>query len=172
MQTQSRCWGASVPCGWAGGGDDLMQAAGGWRSCAEGVLTSQSAASASSVLSSEEQREREREREHEDLLVFVLNKTTHPVPLLLMHESSVRPRVTVGSFSDWRRSSGGVSFCHVSTNTVQTLHNAELKIDSSEILPSYSSKMWSPLTKAAVYKLLILKLNQKKFQRSSKAHQS
>lgn len=34
----------------------LMQAAGGWRSCAEGVPVGRSAASASSVLSSEEHR--------------------------------------------------------------------------------------------------------------------
>lgn len=49
LSRHNRCWTASEPRL-----VDLMQAAGGWRSCAEGVPTGQSAASASSVLSSED----------------------------------------------------------------------------------------------------------------------
>lgn len=63
---------------------DLMQAAGGWRSCAEGVPAGQSAASASSVLSSED------DREDRSL------KIIPPVPLLARASSS---SVHAGTFS-------------------------------------------------------------------------
>lgn len=131
--THGRCRASSGPCRL-----NLTQAAGGWRSCAEGVPTGQSAASASSVLSSEKHRKD--------------SKFIPPVPLLPFMSSSSEYAPLVDNLH---------RFTH-------TYHLTE----SNKWWTKCTLRYWTALTKAAEHKLLIVKLGRKKFQRSSKAHES
>lgn len=148
VQTRSRCWAASGMRQL-----NLMQAAGGWHSCAEGVPTGQSAASASSVLSSEEHRK-------DRFLKTIPPVPPFPFPLNTPAASliySLHRFILSCHFTETNKCCTKSAHCWTET-------------DAFEILPASSSPLPCLLTKAAEYKLLILKLSQKKFQRSSKAH--
>lgn len=132
---------------------DLMRAVGGWRSCAEGVPTGQSAASASSALSSED---------HREVRCFCFVRS-----FVQVWTSSSAEHV---SELPWTT----MFVCTVFRSTLQKLRHTNAmrgatETDSSEILPALSSTLPARLTKAAQYGGLILKLSRLKFQRSSTA---
>lgn len=142
-QTQTPSQASSGPCQL-----NLTQAAGGWHSCAEGVPTGQSAASVSSVPSSEWHRK--------DKKSFHLYLCRHPRPVLLN-------TLHIHQF---------ILSHHFTETMLKLCMRCSTETDAFEILSASSSTLFCVLTEAAQYKRLILKPRRKKFQRSSKAPES